>query len=77
MAHPKVGLPVYTVVRVWRGIAAGARNFLDLREAQRHARRLRLRNPQDDDVQLFEDTLPVPSRGRRVTDDPKVPKRAR
>jgi hypothetical protein len=77
MASPKVRFPVYTVVRVWRGIAAGATNFLDLRRAQRYMRRLQLRNSQDDDVQLFEGALSVPSRGRGVTDGPRAPKRTR
>jgi hypothetical protein len=48
-------LKLYTVVEVWRGIAAGARNFNRLKNAQNHMRRLRRgRNLAEDDVQLFE-----------------------
>lgn len=57
---------IYTVVEVWRGMAAGARSFLDLSLAEKYMRRLRARrNPQDDDVQLFGGNLALaPSRRR-------------
>lgn len=51
-------IKLYTVVEVWRGIAVGARNFRTLKGAENHTRRLRRgRNLQEDDVQLFENTI--------------------
>ncbi len=67
------GLRIYTVVEVWRGIAAGAKSFVDLNLAERYMRRVQARrSPQEDDVQLFETTLKLatpPGRlGRRERD---------
>ena len=62
------GLRIYTVVEVWRGIAAGAKSFVDLGRAQEYMRRAQARrNLQDDDVQLFEDTVRVIPPARRAT----------
>ena len=48
-------LKLYTVVEVWRGIATDAKNFMRLKNAQNHMRRLgRRHNLAEDDVQLFE-----------------------
>jgi hypothetical protein len=58
MTRSKNKLQIYTVVDVWRGIAVGATNFRRLRNAQKHAQRLRRhRNLTEDDVQLFETTI--------------------
>jgi hypothetical protein len=47
-------LNLYTVVEVWRGIAASGKNFTRLRDAEKYMRRLRQdRNLVEDDVQLF------------------------
>ena len=51
-------LRLYTVVEVWRGIAASAKNFTRLEDAQKYMRRLRQgRNMTEDDVQLFENSI--------------------
>ena len=48
-------ITVYTVVEVWRGMAAGARNFRRIGNAQKYMRKVRRRtNPYEYDVQLFE-----------------------
>jgi hypothetical protein len=53
-------LNLYTVVEVWRGIAASAKNFTRLRDAEKYMRRLRQsRNLVEDDVQLFEDSVRI------------------
>ncbi len=53
-------LRLYTVVDVWRGIAASAKNFTRLQDAQNHMRRLRRgRNLEEDDVQLFENSIRI------------------
>ncbi len=58
----KFRLKLYTVVEVWRGIAASAKNFTRLRDAENHMRRLRQgRNLMEDDVQLFENSVRIPS----------------
>lgn len=55
-------LKLYTVVEVWRGIAASAKNFTRLRNAENHMRRLRKgRNLAEDDVQLFESSVRISS----------------
>lgn len=55
MTRETYELRLYTVVEVWRGVAAGAKNFMRLRSAQKYMRRLRRgRNLAEDDVQLFE-----------------------
>ena len=51
-------LKLYTVVEVWRGIAASAKNFIRLQDAENYMRRLRHgRNLAEDDVQLFESSV--------------------
>ncbi len=53
-------LKLYTVVEVWRGIAASAKNFTRLRDAQKHMLRLRrARNLAEDDIQLFEGSVHI------------------
>ncbi len=53
-------LKLYTVVEVWRGIAASAKNFIRLRDAENYMRRLRQgRNLAEDDVQLFESSIRI------------------
>ena len=53
-------LNLYTVVGVWRGIAASAKNFTRLRDAEKYMRRLRKGcNLVEDDVRLFEDSLRI------------------
>jgi hypothetical protein len=55
-------LRLYTVVDVWRGIAAGANNFRRLRDAQKYMRRLRRgRNLGEDDIQIFENSIRISS----------------
>jgi hypothetical protein len=55
MQHRTYELKLYTVVDVWRGVAAGAKNFRRLKNARNHMRRLRRgRNLIEDDIQLFE-----------------------
>ena len=56
-------LRIYTVVDVWRGLVVGVRNFRRLKNAEFYRRRLMVqRNLREDDVQLFEATLPFSSR---------------
>lgn len=46
---------VYTVVRVWRGMAVAATTFRTLAAAQSLMRKLhRKYNPMEEDIQLFE-----------------------
>jgi hypothetical protein len=53
-------LKLYTVVEVWRGIAASAKNFTQLRAAEKYMWRLRQgRNLAEDDVQLFETSVRI------------------
>jgi len=48
----------YTVVEVWRGIAAGAHSFRRLKDALLCAEQLREgRDLQEDDVQVFESRM--------------------
>jgi hypothetical protein len=55
-------LRLYTVVDVWRGIAAGAKNFRRLGDAQKYMRRLRRgRNLGEDDIQIFENSIRISS----------------
>jgi hypothetical protein len=55
-------LKLYIVVEVWRGIAASAKNFTRLCDAENHMRRLRKdRNLAEDDVQLFESAVRISS----------------
>ncbi len=61
------GFRIYTVVEVWRGIAAGAKSFPDLSRAQQYMRRVQgRRNLLEDDVQLFENTISLVSPTRRA-----------
>ena len=53
-------LRIYIVVEVWRGIAAAARSFANLRDAQDYLKRLsRKRNLVEGDVQLFENSIQI------------------
>jgi|HubBroStandDraft_6_1064221.scaffolds.fasta_scaffold13723_5 hypothetical protein len=53
-------LKLYTVVDVWRGMAASVKNFKDRSDAQNHLQRLRRRrNLAEDDLQLFETSVRV------------------
>jgi len=53
-------LKLFTVVEVWRGIAASAKNFTQMQDAEKYMRRLRDgRNLAEDDVQLFETSVRV------------------
>jgi hypothetical protein len=55
-------LKLYTVVEVWRGIAASAKNFTRLQDAENYLLRLRQgRNLAEDDVQLFKNSIRIPS----------------
>jgi hypothetical protein len=55
-------LKLYTVVEVWRGIAASAKNFTQLQDAENYMWRLRRgRNLAEDDVQLFESSVRISS----------------
>jgi hypothetical protein len=55
-------LKLYTVVEVWHGIAASAKNFTQLRDAENYMWRLRRgRNLAEDDVQLFESSVRISS----------------
>ncbi len=55
MTEGRNRLRIYTVVEVWRGIAAGAKSFRLLRDAEKYVQLLRRRhNLAEDDVQLFE-----------------------
>ena len=52
------GVRVYTVVEVMRGVAVGAYSFRRLQDALFYAERLREgRNLQEDDIQLFRDSI--------------------
>jgi hypothetical protein len=58
---------VYTVVEVWRGIADGARSFLDADKARRYLGSARgRRNLLEDDVRLFEGTITLTAAGKRL-----------
>ncbi len=51
-------LALYTVVEVWRGMAASVKNFSNVRSAQNHLRRLRKgRNLMENDIQLFHNSV--------------------
>lgn len=55
MTESRNRLRIYTVVEVWRGIAACVKNFRRLRDAERYLQLLRRRhNLAEDDVRLFE-----------------------
>jgi hypothetical protein len=55
-------LKLYIVVEVWRGIAASAKNFTRLRDAENYLQRLRKgRNLDEDDVQLFGSSVRISS----------------
>jgi len=66
MSKTEATVRIYTVVDVMSGVAVGAKSFSDLTRAQTCLKRLRKgRNLDEDDVQVFEDTvvLPVKQRG--------------
>jgi hypothetical protein len=49
---------VYIVVRVWRGMAAGATTFRTLAAAQRFFGQLRGKsNPLEEDIRIFQGTV--------------------
>ena len=70
MRKPEAQLRIYTVVDVMSGVGVGARSFCGLAHARAYLRWLReKRNVNQDDVQLFEDTVDLPikrSEERRV-----------
>lgn len=58
MAQRNGKTTIYTVVEVWRGIAASVKNFTRLKEAEKYMARLRRgRNLEEDDIQLFENSI--------------------
>jgi len=58
MTKPAKHLQIYTVVHVWRGMAANSRSFTRLKDAREYMRQIRKgRNLQEDDIRLFEDIL--------------------
>jgi hypothetical protein len=78
---------IYTVVEVWRGMAANARNFTSVTAAEAHRKRVtRRQNPAEDDVAIFKTHVRAPrwapksrlSRptkslsGRRKTRQPRI-----
>lgn len=66
MTYSEISRRIYTVVEVWRGIAVGAKNFGDLRDAHNYVRRLERRcNLLEDDVRLFEGRVRLPQRRRK------------
>jgi hypothetical protein len=66
-------LMVYTVVEVWRGIAAGASSFARLRDAEDYAQRVRRRhNLLEDDVKLFRSSVRIPPRRQHASTSVKV-----
>ncbi len=55
-------LKLYTVVEVWRGIAASAKNFTRLGNAHKYMQRLRRgRNLTEDDIRVFESSVRISS----------------
>ena len=67
MSESEGSLRIYTVVDVFRGFAAEAKSFVRHEDARQYFRRLRRgRNLDIDDVQLFEDTIALPPRVRRL-----------
>jgi len=53
---------LYTVVEVWRGMAASAKNFTKLGDAESYMQWLRRgRNLEEDDVQIFENSIRISS----------------
>ncbi len=62
MRHPARSLKLYTVVEVWRGIAADAKTFVSLRDAEKFMQRVRQRcNLLEDDVKLFQRSVRISS----------------
>ncbi|PYV16094.1 MAG: hypothetical protein DMG21_12900 [Acidobacteria bacterium] len=67
MSEARRTLTIYTVVDVMSGVGVGTKSFCVLKLAQAYLKRLRKkRNPDKDDVQLFEDTVLLPKRQRRA-----------
>ncbi len=68
MSKTKATVRLYTVVDVMCGVSVGAKSFCRLKDARTHLRRLRKRrNLDEDDVQLFGDTVDLPAKRRRAT----------
>ncbi len=58
MTEPGKRLQIYTIVEVWRGMAASSRSFTRLKDAREYMRWLRKgRNLQEDDIAVYEDSV--------------------
>ena len=67
MSRAEATIRIYTVVEVMSGVSVGARSFCYLNQARNYLKRLRRRrNLNEDDIQLFEDTLPLQVKRRRA-----------
>lgn len=65
MTRKQDRIHVYTVVEVWRGLADGARSFVDADKARRYLRSAKRRhNLLEDDVRLFEGTIRLAAVGK-------------
>jgi hypothetical protein len=62
MKHRARKVKLYTVVEVWRGIAADARTFVRLQDAEKFMQRACRRcNLLEDDVKLFQKSIRISS----------------
>lgn len=76
MKQVRPELRIYTVVDVWRGIAIAVKNFTELKCAQNYVLQLRrCRNMQEDDQELFENSLRLPLPNHGTTKRSRSPKR--
>ena len=76
MSKTEAAMRIYVVVDVMSGVSVGAKSFHRLKHAQTYLKRLRRgRNLDEDDVQLFEDTVLLPVRQRRAVQGSIVPSR--
>jgi hypothetical protein len=67
MSRNRQAVKIFTVIDVMCGVGVGAKSFLLPKPAQAYMRRLRRgRNLDEDDVQLFEDTLVLTPKHRGV-----------
>ena len=67
MSKAEATVRIYTVVDVMCGVGVGAKSFCRLKHAQTYLKRLRKRrNLDEDDVELFEDTVVLPAKQRRA-----------
>jgi len=67
MSKTEATVRLYTVVDVMSGVSVGAKSFCDPKQAQKYLKRLRKgRNLDEDDVQVFEDTLVLAAKQRRA-----------